>query len=79
MTPRYYEMLRDDYKENVDKVEVEVTEDGGPIDENNRPEHTCLEDRWKCPKCGELHDSEDAAVDCCFPFYHVEDSMNRER
>lgn len=26
---------------------------------------TLIESKWKCPDCYEIHDSEDAAMDCC--------------
>lgn len=35
--------------------EVEVEQDG----------ETFIEDRWECPQCEELHDTEREALECC--------------
>lgn len=28
----------------------------------------CIQPKYKCPDCGELHDDYDDAVECCEPF-----------
>ena len=77
MTQRQYEILRDDYKENVEEVEIEV-------DENYKPINPAIPDSWKshkcyrCPECSKLHETEGEAIDCCLPFYSVQDDMDRD-
>jgi len=78
MKQSQFEAICAERMEQVDKVSVECFEDGtlvGDLPTDGLVE-TFTEDRYRCPDCDKLHTDEEAAMNCCLPFYAVEDAMD---
>jgi hypothetical protein len=68
-----YEALREEHRrDEVSECEVECYEDGSRVEDGN-PEckETFIDDWYQC-SCGQIYQTEEEAVDCCFPRYHVD-------
>ena len=68
-----YEAKRAEHLLNeVSTCEVECYEDGTQVtDGNPEDKETFFEDWYQC-SCGQKYKTEEDAVDCCFPNYHVD-------
>jgi hypothetical protein len=68
-----YDALKDDHRRTeITSVEVECYEDGTPVPEGVESEEQTYMDTWYQCSCGQKYKTEDEAVECCFPHYHVD-------
>ena len=67
-----YDALKNEHRRNeITSVKVECYENGEPVPEGVEAEESFMDDWYQC-SCGQKYKTEEEAIDCCFPKYHID-------